>query len=140
VARAVTGRQAGQCADNLHVQIVFGNGLVHEIIGAARGEHGVGRHERLRAFVREAGCRAHQKLLGHAHLIVALGKFLREDMQVRVLAEVGRHADHIGFLPGQFDEGVTERRRARELSFARNRRDHRRGFQTRFAEGCVAHA
>ena len=39
---------------------------------------------------------AQQQLLGHAHLIVAVGKLLREYVQVGVLAEVGGHADNVG--------------------------------------------
>ena len=41
----------------------------------------------------------HQQLLGHAHLVEAVGIGLREDVQVGVLAEVGGHADDLGPRP-----------------------------------------
>src|SRR6185312_10201767 len=74
---------------------------------------------------------AHQQLLGHPHLIVTLGKFLCEDVQIGVFAEVGRHTDHVRPGARQFSERVAEWRGACDLAFARNRRDHCRGLQAR---------
>ena len=59
--------------------------------------------------MRHARGRAHQQLLGHAHLVEAVGIGLREDVQVGVFAEVGRHADDLGPCLGQLDQRLAER-------------------------------
>ena len=91
------------------LQVLLGDRQADEIVGAARGEHRVGRREGHEALARQAGGRAHQQLLGHAHLVEAVGEGLREDVQVGVLAEVGRHADDLRPVLGQLDERVAER-------------------------------
>ena len=132
VARAVAGGEAGQGADDLHVAVFFRDRLVDEIVGASRREHRIGRSKGHEAFSRHARSRAVKQLLRHTHLIVAIRKLLRENVQVRVLAEIGRESDDLGTAPRQFDERVAERRRLRPLTLRRDRRDHCRGGEPRF--------
>ena len=96
VARAVAGGQARQRAADLDVEVLLGDHLVDEVVGAARAEHGVGGGERHQAFLGHAAGRGHQQLLGHAHLEEALRIGLREQVQVGVLGEVGGQADDLG--------------------------------------------
>ena len=51
----------------------------------------------------------HQQLLGHAHLVEAVGMGVREDVQVGVLAEVGGQADDLGPRLGQRRKRMAER-------------------------------
>ena len=109
VARAVAGGQPGQRADDLDVQPVFGDRHVDEIIGAARREHRIGGGERHEAFARQAGGGAQQQLLGHAHLVEAVGMRGGEDVQVGVFRQIGGHADDLGpvWLPAAPARGRT---------------------------------
>jgi hypothetical protein len=73
VAGAVAGGQARQRAADLDVEVLLGDHLVDEVVGAARAEHRIGGGEGHQAFLGHAAGRAHQQLLGHAHLEEALG-------------------------------------------------------------------
>ena len=96
VARAIAGREPGQGADDLDVEIFLGDRHADEVIGAARGEHGIGGGKGHEAFARHAGGGAHQQLLGHAHLVEAVRIGLREDVEVGVFGKIGAHADDVG--------------------------------------------
>ena len=98
MARAVARGEAGQRAAILTLQVLLGDRHGDEVVGAARGEDRVGGGEGHEALARQAGGGAHQQLLGHAHLVEAVGMGLREDVQVGVFGEVGGEADDVGPL------------------------------------------
>ena len=131
MARSVAGGQPGQCAADLDVQVLLGDHLVNEVVGATRAECGVGGGERHQPFLGHAAGRGHQQLLGHAHLVEALGVGLREQVQVGVLRQVGGHADHLGPRGRVVHQRLAEGRRLHALPFGGDRGDHRRGGQPR---------
>ena len=88
VAGPVSGGQAGEPADDVHVQVRLGGVQAQEVVGAAGGEHGVRGGERDQAGFGQAGGGAEEQLLGHAHLEEPLREGLREDVHVRVFAQV----------------------------------------------------
>ena len=138
VARTVAGGETRQGADDLHVAVFFRDRLMDEIVGAARSEHRIGRSKGHESFSRHARSRTVKQLFRHTHLIVAIGKLPRENVQIRVLAEIGRESDDLGTAPRQFDEGVAERRRLRPLTLRRDRRDHCRGGKPRLSRRSVS--
>jgi hypothetical protein len=141
VARPIAGRQARQRAADLDVEVLFGDHLVDEVVGAARAEHGVGGGKRHQALLGHATGRGHQQLLGHAHLEKPIRVGLREQVQVGVLREVGSEADDLRPRGGIFDESLAERRCLDALPFGGDRRDHRRGGQARLLlRNGIAHA
>ena len=109
VARPVAGGEPRQGADDLHVEVLFGDRHADEVVGPPRREHRVGGGPGLEALARHAGGGADQKLLRHAHLVEAVGMGLREDVQVGVFAEVRREADDLGPGLGKSRERITER-------------------------------
>ncbi len=98
----------------------------NEVVGAARGEHGIGGGEGDEPHGGHAGRCSHQQLLRHAHLDEAVRICLLEDVEVGVLAEVGGQPDDVAAPAVGFDERVAERSRLRAPSSARDRGDHRR--------------
>jgi hypothetical protein len=139
VARSVARGQAGQRAADLHVEVLLGDDLVDEVVRAPRAEHGVGGREGKETFLGHAAGRGHQQLLRHAHLEIALGILLREEMQVGVLRQVGREAHDLGAACGQLHQCLAERRGLHALPFRSDRRDHRRRGQARLLLGDGTH-
>src|SRR5699024_4775711 len=88
VAGPGPGGQPGKTADDVDVEVRFGDVQAQEVVGAAGGEHRVGRGERDEPDLGHAGRRTEHGLLGHAHLEEPLRVGIPEDVHVGVLGEV----------------------------------------------------
>ncbi|ASM77097.1 hypothetical protein VITFI_CDS1319 [Vitreoscilla filiformis] len=86
IARIDDG-QAEQRAAHLHVQVFFGDHLMDEVVGAARAEHRVGGGKRHQPDLGHAPGGGHEQLLGHVHLVEAVGVSLCEEVQVSTQAD-----------------------------------------------------
>lgn len=89
MAWAVACGQAWQAAHYFDVKVFFSDRHADEVVGAARGKHCIGSREGDKAFACHPGCRTHQQLLGHSHLVETVGMSFGEDVQVGVFREVG---------------------------------------------------
>ncbi len=110
MAGPVTGGEAGQAADDFDVEVFFGDGHADEVIGTTRSEHRIGGGERHKPLTGHPGGRAHQQLLGHAHLVKTLRVRLGENMQVGVFGQVRRQPDDVRTLISEGRQCVAERR------------------------------
>ena len=96
-----------------------------EVIRATGAEHGIRRRERHQPLLGHAAGGSNEQLLGHAHLVEALGIGLCEQVQVRVLGEVGRQSHNLRVISGIVHEGLTKRRCPDLLALRCDRSDHR---------------
>src|SRR6476469_9070351 len=78
--RPVSGGQSGQSTDDVDVESGFGDVEADEVVGAAGGEHRIGRREGHQTGLGHPRSGAEQQLLGHPHLEVPLRERLREDV------------------------------------------------------------
>src|SRR3712207_4065845 len=72
VARSVAGRQAGEGAHDLDIEVFLSNRHADEVVGPTCGEHRVCRGEGYKALPCYAGGSADQELLRHSHLVEAI--------------------------------------------------------------------
>ena len=82
VGRPVVADQSGAVHREDHVQLLEAD-IVDDLVVAALEEGRVDRRHGLRALESQARREEHRVLLGDAHVVVALGKLLLEDVQAR---------------------------------------------------------
>ena len=129
VAGPVAGGQAGQRADDVDVQAGLGDVQAQEVVGAAGGEHRVGRGERHQAHLGHARSGAEHGLLGHAHLEEPVRVRVAEDVHVGVLGQVGGQPDDLRPLLGEPRERVAERGAGGALAGVGEGGDHGGGLE-----------
>ncbi len=128
VARAVAGGQPRQRADDLDVEVLLGDRQADEVVGAARGEHRIGRRERHEALARQARRRRSSAAArpcpsGRSGRDSALAKMCRSVYFARSAVS----PTISGRFAGLRDQRVAERRGLGALPGCRERGDHRRG-------------
>ena len=133
VARPVAGGQARQGAADLDVEVLLGDRLADEVVGAAGGEHGVGGGERAcKPFVRHAGRRPPSA----AARPCPSGRSGRDRPCAKMCRSVYLPRSAVrptisGRVSASCDQRLAERGRLGALALAGERGDHRRGGQAR---------
>lgn len=103
------------------------------------GEDGIGGYEWLCIFVGQVGSSVYEQLFGYVYLVVVVGEFFGEDVQIGVFVKVCCYVDDVWFYVCQFGKCVVEWCWVCCLIFICNGGNYCGGFQFGFVDDGVVY-